>query len=388
MLPMIFILLLVTNYVASQAVYVASQGVTPSIHREALHRQAQVAVVPDNAFGIASSNRCWASATTLLVTEDHNVNENIDLMSFCSNMPDDVRKMLALEITKCHMHDVDQPVFIEDERDANICHEQINDSTLYVCMKRLTPSGAQFLAIFSNSVHVTCLRVIGDHFLKVNRERYNELTHQFAKLSAYTSRVEQALDEALHLQKLQRKSILNMPSKIVELVSNMTRNVVTDKIEIAFKEILKSELDISMWGLGVNISTMAGIHITTMLEEFFTQIENMQKKLNEGASRAKTFASSELKQLQEEHLPFLDDVKEFVSLAKTLAGSVEYFKNKYKDLQESFFTETKNLMDEVIELASRVKTSGPAEYLKNKYKDLLTLLGNIKRLLNPETYIS
>ena len=120
------------------------------------------------------SPKCWTHAATFFVDHDPSASD------LCTSLPADVLKGLALEIARCHLGDVRQPLF--DDKDCN--QQTLNDvEWITRCLPTLTPNGFVAYTQFVAYVQQLCTRLTQHVWLDLQQAEQRRLIDEYATMT-------------------------------------------------------------------------------------------------------------------------------------------------------------------------------------------------------------
>ena len=113
---------------------------------------------------LASSPDCWRNAMRM-INADSTIATDV-----CKWMTTQHQKIMALELTRCHLHDLGRHLFEEATSDhpAAICSQENYRDNLVECLTHLTPSAEIAYTQFLTHINLLCIRLsretVMDHF--------------------------------------------------------------------------------------------------------------------------------------------------------------------------------------------------------------------------------
>jgi hypothetical protein len=190
-----------------------------------------------SSIGIPVSPSCWATAIALLGSP------GTDAASFCANLPETSQKRLALELARCHMEDVQKPLF-HSPRKAQECTKTSplsSNESLRSCLSGLTDSGEHAYTHYMPYLQALCTRKTQELFLQHQQSIKDDLASEYAKLSRasmdHMKFVHQAT--AKHAEELNAK-LADIPavihSRITEQLGEIVRKELGDRLATAMQQ--------------------------------------------------------------------------------------------------------------------------------------------------------
>ena len=158
---------------------------------------------------------------------DNPTNQNppfINAVAFCSNLTELQLKRLVLEITYCHMHDVDKAMF-QSTAIQNLCTASSSTpstskpfifmdlDTIQMCLHHLTDIGYHTYTYFLPHVELVCLRKTQELFHQYQYDAMNTVTNNYIRMT-------QQSKEQLRTNQEQVEHLWNVVTNIQEQLSN------------------------------------------------------------------------------------------------------------------------------------------------------------------------
>jgi hypothetical protein len=145
-----------------------------------------------SSIGIPVSPSCWASAMMALLGPSSPVGTTTtDAASFCANLPETSQKRLALELARCHLEDMQKPLFHSHGK-AEECSKTSpmllrstsnESSALRSCLAGLTDAGEHAYTHYMPYLQALCIRKTQELFLRHQQSIKDDLAAEYAKMS-------------------------------------------------------------------------------------------------------------------------------------------------------------------------------------------------------------
>jgi hypothetical protein len=172
-----------------------------------------------SSIGIPVSPSCWASAMIALLGPSSPVGTT-DAASFCANLPETSQKRLALELARCHLEDMQKPLF-QSPRMAEECSKtslmliRSNESALRSCLSGLTDAGEHAYTHYMPYLQALCIRKTQELFLRHQQSIKDDLAAEYAEMSRSSIEHMESVQQstARHAEELNAK-LTDMPLAI------------------------------------------------------------------------------------------------------------------------------------------------------------------------------
>jgi hypothetical protein len=142
-----------------------------------------------SSIGIPVSPSCWATAMMALLGPSSPAGTTTDAASFCANLPETSQKRLALELARCHLEDIQKPLF-HSPRKAEECSKTnpmlrstSNESSLRSCLAGLTDAGEHAYTHYMPYLQALCIRKSQELFLRHQQSIKDDLAAEYAEMS-------------------------------------------------------------------------------------------------------------------------------------------------------------------------------------------------------------
>jgi hypothetical protein len=211
----------------------STTGLWPE-HPKSSKGQYQHAIGPEMV-SIQPSPQCWSSALTSTGSLPTRSSRNdIDAEIFCANLPETQQKRLALEITRCHLQDLQQP--LEEDPANSQSHVQLHcqplqtdaasrtgttapEVALYDCLGHLTPLAGTIYTQFFAYVQVWCVRLTQQALLQAQQESSRQLSAQYEDIAHASLQQLDALVGVSAQHVLQMQQLTNLPDQVQNRVT-------------------------------------------------------------------------------------------------------------------------------------------------------------------------
>jgi hypothetical protein len=271
--------------------------------------------------GIApASPQCWKSAIALF-SEFQQI-DNKDASIICQNMQEDQQKLLALEIARCHLQDLDKPL-LKDSEAIHHCRIANKDLDLKWCLKHLTDAGANAYTHYVSYVQQLCIRLTQERMVSLHYESTNDMANRYADISKVSLEQLELIGELARKHAEQLLFLANVPDQIKDALDGDLRQVVRDTVSQSLEEQMRvqfgEQLDNRLRILLQNQAQQQA----TMLASILDQVESRdteQKRQYEGwTAQQRLVWETQVKELDqqrrkmEEHREKMDILSETVS---------------------------------------------------------------------------
>ena len=193
---------------------------------ESSHSHHGVAVLP---------SYCWNTAISLL----GNPNSIPEAATFCANLPVEWQKKLALELVRCHLEDVDRPLF-RGNNNANVEQHCASDNladidTIHVCLRNLSDAAERAYSFYMPHIQTLCTRKTQELFIQYQQEKQEEMASQYADIAG------RSVDELEALQQASTQLVSEINSKLLD-IPGLVEEQVSQRLENTLREELGKKL--------------------------------------------------------------------------------------------------------------------------------------------------
>jgi hypothetical protein len=171
-----------------------------------------------SSIGIPVSPSCWATALIALLGPSSPAGTT-DAASFCANLPETSQKRLALELARCHLEDIQKPLFHSHWK-AEECTKTSpmlrgDESSLRSCLSGLTDAGEHAYTHYMPYLQALCIRKTQELFLRHQQSIKDDLAAEYAEMSRSSIERMESVHQttARHAEELNAK-LADMPLAI------------------------------------------------------------------------------------------------------------------------------------------------------------------------------
>ena len=190
--------------------------------------------------------------------------------SFCSNLTEIQLKRLVLEITYCHMKDVDKAMY-QSTSIQNMCTASsstttttfkfMDSATVQMCLHHLTDIGYNTYTYFLPYVDMVCIRKTQELFNQYQYDTINTITTNYIRMTEQST-------EQFRTNTEQVQHLLNMMTDIQEQLSNEIAHQFRSA-SVGFDNVFQNQAQV--WHE----------HLTDMVERVYTRDTEHQDRLDD-----------------------------------------------------------------------------------------------------------
>lgn len=220
------------------------------------------------------SPKCWQSAVMLLNSLD--ANDSIsDVRTMCTAMPDVQQKWLALEISRCHLHDLGKALFQNIWTNGSNCKSMSasNVDSIYNCLKNLTPIGETTYTIYVTYVQNLCIRLTQELILQNQQDTQQEIFKRYAELSMQSIQQLRSIAELSDRHATQLAELVLLPGKVKAELSDEFSFIVKESVQNTLDTELTNQLKATVGG---QLNDLVQVHQSEQ-EQFMI---NLMDKIN------------------------------------------------------------------------------------------------------------
>jgi hypothetical protein len=166
----------------------------------------------NEAISTRVSSQCWQTAIEILQGSAHSNIHTKSAASLCFSLTEIQLKRLTLEISNCHMQDVDKKMYQSPSVQKLCTTSAITVETVQMCLQYLTDIGFHTYTQFLPYVQILCTRKTQELFLDYQQEVMRTTALNYARMMSQSS-------EQLAMQTEQMKKLLEIPSLIQNQVA-------------------------------------------------------------------------------------------------------------------------------------------------------------------------
>jgi len=196
------------------------------------------------------SPKCWTAAWKVFQhvqqQDDQHHHQQQDAQTWCSVMPEEHQKVLALEIARCHLVDLGKPL-IRDRAVLNQCllaHKDVN--VLQMCLKRLTDAGANAYTHYISHVQQLCTRLTAEHMVQYQHQVADEMAARYAAVAQQSLEQLDALHDISTRHVAQMSQLSELPAQLADQLSVMLQHqlqeTVQDELRLQLQLHLRQQL--------------------------------------------------------------------------------------------------------------------------------------------------
>lgn len=187
------------------------------------HQHGIVSVLPTH---------CWNAAISLL----GNPESIKEAETFCSNLPVASQKRLALELVRCHLSDVDRPLFRDAAVNPKCTPSKLADvESIHMCLRNLSDAAERAYSFYVPHIQTLCTRKTQEIFIQYQQQQQQELSKQYADIAV------KSMEEIESLQRQSSQFVTDVQQRLSDMPL-LVEELISKRIEATLHEQLGEKL--------------------------------------------------------------------------------------------------------------------------------------------------